>query len=108
MKVFSVEIYFQAIRYRTSGHGALGYRKFAKVFSAKIYFQAIRESFLPRKKPATLYVILSVAREGTFRNSIVGSERPRDFFCFEILNTCRVLATAMLASMALENREGRE
>ena len=52
VKVFSAKIYFQAIRYRASGHGALGYRKFAKVFSAKIYFQAIHESFLPRKKPA--------------------------------------------------------
>ena len=51
-KVFSTKIYFQAIRYRASGRGALGYCKFAKVFSAKIYFQAIRESFLPRKKPA--------------------------------------------------------
>ena len=42
MKVFSAKIYFQAIRYRASGCGALGYCKFSKVFSAKIYFQAIR------------------------------------------------------------------
>ena len=47
VKVFSAKIYFQAIRYRASGRGALGYHKFAKVFSAKIYFQAICESFLP-------------------------------------------------------------
>ena len=40
-----MEIYFQAIRYRASGRGALGYCKFANVFSAKIYFQAIREKF---------------------------------------------------------------
>ena len=46
-KVFSAKIYFQAIRYRASGRGALGSSKFAKVFSAKIYFQAIRESFIP-------------------------------------------------------------
>ena len=45
-KVFSAKTYFQAIRYRASGRGALGYRKFAKVFSAKIYFQAIRVGFL--------------------------------------------------------------
>ena len=51
-EIFSAKIYFQAIRYRASGRGALGYRKFAKVFSAKICFQAIRESFLPQKKPA--------------------------------------------------------
>ena len=50
-----MKIYFQAIRYRASGCGALGYHKFTKVFSAKIYFQAIRESFLPRKKPAVQY-----------------------------------------------------
>ena len=56
-KVFSVKIYFQAIRYRASGCGALGCRKFAKVFSAKINFQAIRKSFLPRKKPAIRYII---------------------------------------------------
>ena len=71
MKVFSAKIYFQAIRYRASGRGALwvatnsrkfyprksifkqldtvlvgvvhsGCHKFAKVLSAKIYFQAIR------------------------------------------------------------------
>ena len=35
VKVFSVKIYFQAIRYRASGRGALGYHKFAKVFSTK-------------------------------------------------------------------------
>ena len=52
-KVFSAKIYFQAIRYRASGRGALGYRKFAKILSAKIYFQAIHKSFLSRKKPAT-------------------------------------------------------
>ena len=56
-KVFSAKIYFQAIRYRASGCGALGCRKFAKVFSAKINFQAIRKGFLPRKKPAIRYII---------------------------------------------------
>ena len=56
-KVFSVKTYFQAIKYRASGRGALGYHKFAKVFSAKIiYLQAIRERFLPLKKPAILYM----------------------------------------------------
>ena len=40
-----------------SGRGALGYRKFTKVFSVKIYFQAIRESFLPRNKLAIQYVV---------------------------------------------------
>ena len=54
-RVFSAKIYFQAIRYRASGRGALGYCKSVKVFSAKIYFQAIRKSFLPRKKPAIRY-----------------------------------------------------
>ena len=34
-KVFSAKINFQAIRYRVSGRGALGYRKFAQVFSVK-------------------------------------------------------------------------
>ena len=56
-KVFSAKIYFQAIKYRASGCGALGYCKLAKVFSTKIYFQAIRQSFLPRKKPAIRYSI---------------------------------------------------
>ena len=57
-KVFSAKIYFQAIRYRASGRGALGYRKFAKVFSAKICFQAIRVNFLQRKKPTvTVYFV---------------------------------------------------
>ena len=46
VKVLSAKIYFQAIRYRASGRGALDYCKFAKVFSAKIYFQAICERFL--------------------------------------------------------------
>ena len=55
VKVFSVKIYFQAIRYRASGRGVLGYRKLVKVFFSKIYFQAIRESFLPRKKPTIRY-----------------------------------------------------
>ena len=41
VKVFSAKFYFQAIRYRAGGRGALGYRKFANVFSAKIYFQVI-------------------------------------------------------------------
>ena len=58
-KGFSAKIYFQAIRYRTSGRGALGYRKFTKVFSTKIYFQAIRESFLLRKKSAIRYVLFN-------------------------------------------------
>ena len=61
---FPREIYFQAVRYRASGCGALGYHKFAKVFSAKINFQAIHESFLQRKKPAIRYSMTSVfARE---------------------------------------------
>ena len=42
VKVFSAKIYFQPIRYRASGRGALGYHKFGKVFFAKIYFQPIR------------------------------------------------------------------
>ena len=58
-KVFTAKIYFQSIRYRASGRGALGYCKFAKVFSTKIYFQAIRETFLPRKTPAMRCILES-------------------------------------------------
>ena len=61
-KDFSAKIYFQAIRYRASGRGALRYCKFAKVFSLKIYFQAIRESFLPRKKPVIRYIASTNAK----------------------------------------------
>ena len=35
-KVFSAKIYFQAMIYRVSGRGALGYRKFMKVFFSKV------------------------------------------------------------------------
>ena len=67
-------MYFQAIRYRASGRGALGYRKFAKVFSAKIYFQAIRESFLPRKKPTIRYTTNNAS---SFENDLNDSDNIR-------------------------------
>ena len=35
-----------------------GFPQISEGFSVKIYFQAIRESFLPRKKPAVLYIVL--------------------------------------------------
>ena len=57
VKLNSIARYWErAIRYRASGHGALGYCKFSKVFSAKIYFQAIHESFLLQKKLAIRYM----------------------------------------------------
>ena len=62
--MFSAKIYSQAITYRASGRGALGYRKFAKVFSAKIYFQAIRGKFFPAKETRYMwYVLLHVLIE---------------------------------------------
>ena len=46
------------IRYRTSGRGALGYRKFTKVFSTNIYFQVICESSLHKSSP--IYTVLQL------------------------------------------------
>ena len=43
---FAKILYFQAIKYRASGHGALSYRKVEKIFSLqKSIFQAICKSF---------------------------------------------------------------
>ena len=55
VKVLSMNIYFQAIKHRTSGRIALGYCKFAIFSLQKSIFQAICESFLPRKKPTIRY-----------------------------------------------------
>ena len=50
-KVSPRKSYFQSIRYRASGCGALGYCKFSKGFSKKIlYFQAIHGKSFPGKK----------------------------------------------------------
>ena len=55
-KVFSAKNFFQSIRYRASGHGALGYRKFANVFSAKSIFKQFEKVFSRERNP--LYAML--------------------------------------------------
>ena len=49
-KVFCAKIYFQAIRYRASGCGALGYRKFVKAFSRENLFSSNSRKFSPVKE----------------------------------------------------------
>ena len=49
-KVFSAKIYFQAIRYRASGRGALGYCKFAKSFLRENLFSSNSRKFSPAKE----------------------------------------------------------
>ena len=64
VKILSAKIYFQAIRYRASGRGVLGYRKFAKALSAKIYFSSNSRKFSPAKETRyTVYDITSYSEQ---------------------------------------------
>ena len=71
-RVFSAKIYFQVIRYRASGRGALGYRKFAKVFSAKFSFcrnaKVFRYTVYHSKIPAASAIYISTFYECYIRN----------------------------------------
>ena len=58
---FSAKIYFQAIRYRASGCGALGIPQIRESFLCEN--NLFRKSFLPRKKPTIRYTAHSY-REG--------------------------------------------
>ena len=50
-KVLSAKIYFQAIRYRVSGRGALGYCKFAKLSPRKSIFKQFVKVFSRERNP---------------------------------------------------------